>query len=762
MNTYALFAELFSQLTRTDGRAGIIVPTGIATDSSTSAFFRDLVSNRKLFSLHDFQTGLGFFDDVGHARFKFCLLTVGQTNTGPKAINFSFFSRTDEEFGDKRRHFTLSPAQILELNPNTGTSPIFRTESDAILTRKLYRAAPVLIHERPDHPDGDDNPWGVTFQRLFDMSTDSKIFRTATQLSGEGFSREGLDWRNSDGRTFVPLYEAKMIHHFDHRFGSYAGLSERSGEGSLPSTPNAVKGDTNYEADPWYWVPQIEMELRVARVPARLKQYFRKENAEGCLKVLAEWVLGTLDSADLQSSNLARSADRAGARLREVLGQRALDRGIVGAKFATWLHRAADGAREMNRETPLSADDLTFIKAGPDNPLALTAALISRKQPRWLMGWRDICRSTDERTVISSIFPKAGVGDKILVMHHTMGIESALPIVANLTSVTLDYVARQKAGGTSFKYYYMKQLPIIAPDQFSRSDYAFLSPRVLELTYTSHSMRAWAEDLGGSSPPFPFDTNRRADVRAELDAFFALKYGLSRDEMRYVLDPADLHGTDYPSETFRGLKRNEESALGEFRTRRLVLDAYDRLSGSNLASGPIELRSSRPTQLEVALPDDAWTRAQQSTPGDMGAVLAAILKAMDGPKPIRDVRLAAAFVMEPRLLAPLLPTAKAAEWRRLVGVEADSLTGNVATFVARNNTTWGAAVRNHRGNGRLVEDLQRVTWAPGSGLDAVDTSGWPDGRSVFVFDALESINLDAAVSSLPADIQHWVANAAAA
>ncbi|MCK1740475.1 hypothetical protein IVA80_06245 [Bradyrhizobium sp. 139] len=73
-----------SQLTTAGGRAGIIVRTGIATDSSTSVFFRDLVANRKLFSLHDFQTGLGYFDNIGHARFKFCLLTLGQANIRPR------------------------------------------------------------------------------------------------------------------------------------------------------------------------------------------------------------------------------------------------------------------------------------------------------------------------------------------------------------------------------------------------------------------------------------------------------------------------------------------------------------------------------------------------------------------------------------------------------------------------------------------------------------------------------------------------------
>ena len=230
---------------------------------------------------------------------------------------------------------------------------------------------------------------------------------------------------------------------------------------------------------------------------------------------------------------------------------------------------------------------------------------------------------------------------------------------------------------------------------------------------------------------------------------------------------------EYILEAFSVLNRKEENRFGgDQRTKRTVLDIYDEM-GAAISAGaryqtrllPLPADPSCCHPREVVLPllaDGAWVRPGQPQTGDVGAVLAAILKVMDGPKPIRDVRLAAAFTIEPRLLTPLLPTAKAVEWRRLVGAEADPLTGNVATFVARNNTTWGAAVRNHRGNGRLVEDLQRVTWAPGSGLDAVDTSGWPDGRSVFVFDALESINLDAAVSSLPADIQHWVANAAAA
>ena len=116
-------------------------------------------------------------------------------------------------------------------------------------------------------------------------------------------------------------------------------------------------------------------------------------------------------------------------------------------------------------------------------------------------------------------------------------------------------------------------------NNFSLEDLIYVTPRVLELTYTSNSMRPWAEDLGHIGPPFVFDPGHRAKLRAELDAFFARKYGLSRDELRYILDPADTHGESYPSETFRGLKRNEIDRYGEFRTRRLVLDAFDRLTG---------------------------------------------------------------------------------------------------------------------------------------------------------------------------------------
>ena len=55
-----------------------------------------------------------------------------------------------------------------------------------------------------------------------------------------------------------------------------------------------------------------------------------------------------------------------------------------------------------------------------------------------------------------------------------------------------------------------------------------------------------------------------------------LLYGLERDDLCYILDPQDLHGEDFPGETFRVLKEKEIRKYGEYQTRRLVLEAYDR------------------------------------------------------------------------------------------------------------------------------------------------------------------------------------------
>ncbi len=162
--------------------------------------------------------------------------------------------------------------------------------------------------------------------------------------------------------------------------------------------------------------------------------------------------------------------------------------------------------------------------------------------PKWLMGWRRITNSTNERTTVATVMNLSAQGDSVFLWNTADNIssqQSAL-LLGNVCSFVFDFVARQKIGGTNLSYYYFKQLPVLPPDRYTEADLAFIVPRVLELTYTAHDLSGWAKDLNYDGLPFAFDPDRRALLRAELDAYYARLYGLTRDELRYILDPADV------------------------------------------------------------------------------------------------------------------------------------------------------------------------------------------------------------------------------
>ena len=242
INTYAVFAETIRSLLNPSGRAGAILPTGIATDDTTKRFFGDLVSHGQLAALLGFENEEFLFPAVHHA-FKFCALAVTGERATVRETKLAFFIRNFGQLGDARRKFSLAPDDFSVLNPNTRTCPIFRTRTDADLTRKIYQYVPVLARE--DQPGG--NPWGVSFMRMLDMANDSHLFRDAPD--------DGL----------LPLYEAKMMWQFDHRFTTYEGATqEQINVGILPqATPNQ-KTDPAFCVRPRYWVDESDVLNRIA------------------------------------------------------------------------------------------------------------------------------------------------------------------------------------------------------------------------------------------------------------------------------------------------------------------------------------------------------------------------------------------------------------------------------------------------------------------------------------------------------------------
>jgi len=602
---------------------------------------------------------------------------------GRHDCEFSFFLRDVSSLNDDDRKFRLSSAQISAINPNTKTAPIFRSKADAELTARIYSRVTVLIDEATDK---DGNPWGVAFMAMFHMSNDSGLFRTDAQLREGGFVRAGTDWirpqgaapkrsalnlagggddRNltlpsgAPGRSmerYVPLYEAKMIHQFDHRWATYAGDNSRARESyESRDATDVEKADPSFEPMPRYWVSMQEVTNRLAQ--------------------------------------------RGWAR-------------------------------------------------------------------NWLLGWRRNARSHDQRTMIATCIPATAVGDSTFLILPNTQPALAGAVLGCLNSLVHDYVARQKVGGINMSYHFVQQFPVLPPSAYSAADLALIVPRVLELTYTSHSLAPFARDLGYEGPPFAWNEDRRAQLRAELDAWYGRAYGLTRDEMRYILDPGDVMGPDYPSETFRVVKANEMRRFGEYRTARLVLQAWDRLERGDVhqVSPPLTVAAPDGAMLMASidpkhLPDTAWARPADGLGTDAATIqLAALLRVLSGPTPISRVRLAALYALEPRYLTRRLSGTDRATWRRLVGPSAELLTGvTVVAMAPKINATWGNAVTQLRGMTALVEDISAQTWAPGPkiGEFEINPEEWPYGRASFVLKAMEAIALDEAITELAPEDQVW-------
>jgi hypothetical protein len=474
LNYYPLFCELFVNLIQKDnGRVGAIVPTGIATDDSTKYLFSYLVENKQLVSLYDIENRDKVFPAVD-SRQKFSLLTLGSS---PSA-DFACFLHSIQELEDDRRHFELTAEDFDLINPNTHTLPIFRSKMDAELAKKIYRKVPVLIDESKGE---DGNPWGVQFSTMFNMTTASNLF---------------LDKPEADS---YPLYEAKMLHQYDHRWATYEP------DGTVRDVTLEEKMNPDYEVTPRYWVPKREVLNRIADVPDPVRK---------------AWYAGEEH------------------QLRMVL--------------------AACEDEELNQ------------LATADNLMKKMDQVMDQRSPKWLMGWRKIARSTDERTTIVFDFPRGGLGDSgtLLLLPDS---KKALLICSNLNSLVLDFLARQKVGGTNLNIFYIRQFPVLNPSHINIVATHYITKSLIKLLAVSPNM---ASAL--SVDCYLWDSDERACLRAELDALYARLYGLDREELMYILDPESVMGKDYPSQTFPGLKNKEIREYGEYRTMRLVLEAWDR------------------------------------------------------------------------------------------------------------------------------------------------------------------------------------------
>jgi hypothetical protein len=285
------------------------------------------------------------------------------------------------------------------------------------------------------------------------MAGDSDLFASEQSLRHQGCERRGANLvRGSD--RWVPLLEAKLIHHFNHR---YADFGDQPGKAPDRSSTDSLS-DPHFLPSSRYWVPADALEKRLP----------------------ADWSEG------------------------------------------------------------------------------------------WIMGWRNICRSTDERTVIATVAPRVALGHSVNLLYPAAQWRSRAALLqANLSSLVFDWCARQKLSGVNLTQSVFRQLPVLPPERYEEeapwtpgsSLGEWLMPRVLELTYTSWDLEDYAKGSGYHGAPFPWDVQRRRQLRAEIDAAYLWLYGVEEDEIELVID------------SFDGLARREQRELGGIKTAPEVLAA---------------------------------------------------------------------------------------------------------------------------------------------------------------------------------------------
>jgi hypothetical protein len=481
VNTYSIFAEGNRQILAPRGRMGIIVPSGIATDATTQYFFQDLMDSASLISLYDFENRAAIFPGV-HRSYKFCLLTIaGGAHEHDSGAEFAFFLQSTKQLDDEERRFRLSAEEVTHINPESRTCPVIPSRRDKELLLRIHTRAGTL----------GSSEWEPYYMRFVHLGDHADEVIPATDLT-DRIVEPRIQPADSIG-----VYEAKLVHIFDHRFATFNGtIASDAMAGQTLDVAAYEKQDPTYEVGSRYFV-----------------------------------------------------AD------------------------AFW--------KKLSGKYPWALD--------------------------WQIGYRDVCRSTDERTVIASAIPR----QPTTVSMPCLGVaraDLALFLLGNLGSFALDYAARLKVPGIHLTFTVLRQLPVLAPATYEKEVawwsgspvHEWLLPRMAELTCTSRSLSG----VGGPSAlvrgPFMWLSERREMIRAEIDAAYFHLYGLSEGDLDYIMD------------TFPIVKRKDEATFGEYRTKRLILEIYQAMARAT--------RTGRPYHSQVDPPpaDPALAHASAKEREDRG------------------------------------------------------------------------------------------------------------------------------------------------
>ena len=253
VNLYSLFVERAMTLVKPDGMVGLLTPIGIATDKTSALFFAERIRACSVKAFLAFENRRGWlFPDIHHEE-QPSVIVFARSQRQFSDFEFCVRISSWEQFNDSNRRFRISANLLREVNRNTATVPLFRTQRDAELTTAIYGRLPILV----DRSSGETvKAWPVKYTRMFDMTNDSGLFRTREELEEkEGAYPVGGNRFDSATGEWLPLYEGKMVQIYNHRYASVrVNPKNISGQGVSEKTGSATLQDPASVPHPRYWV----------------------------------------------------------------------------------------------------------------------------------------------------------------------------------------------------------------------------------------------------------------------------------------------------------------------------------------------------------------------------------------------------------------------------------------------------------------------------------------------------------------------------
>ncbi len=198
INLYKMFLEQAHAILGDGGRLGLIVPSGLYSDSGSRPLRQLFTEKCRWEWLFGFENREGIFDI--HRSFKFNPVII-QKHGKTDAIRTAFMRRQLTDWEEATQHVTLYPAdRITRFSPNSLALLEIQSQRDLEVLTKVYSNSILLGDESPDG-------WGIRYAREFDMTNDSRLFPPRPKWEEWGYQADEYNrWIKGDWQAVELLY----------------------------------------------------------------------------------------------------------------------------------------------------------------------------------------------------------------------------------------------------------------------------------------------------------------------------------------------------------------------------------------------------------------------------------------------------------------------------------------------------------------------------------------------------------------------------